>query len=1015
MGIAEFSIREKVVTWMIIIVLSIGGWYAYEKISRLEDPEFTIKEAMVITPYPGANPYEVEEEVTEYIERAVQQLPQLKRVTSISKPGRSEVTVVIEDSFDKRSLPQVWDELRRKINDIQGELPPGAGPSIVNDDYGDVYGMYYALTGGGYSYRELENIADMLKRELLLVPGVAKIVLSGIRKQVVYLDISMSRLSQLGMPPDKIFDALSSQNFVTDSGYTKIGDEYIRIYPTGSFKAVQDIGNVYIGSTSSKNLIHINDVAKVKRDYLEVPSELMRYDDQPALGIGISFISDENVVKVGEAIEKRLQQLQTVIPTGADLHSIYAQPKIVEESVNGFVVSLLQALAIVVVVLLIFMGLRSGIVIASILLLTVLGTLLFMYAFGISLQRISLGALIIALGMLVDNAIVVAEGILIKMQKGMNSIRAANETVTATKWPLFGATIVGILAFAAISMSQDSTGEYTRSLFQVIAISLLLSWVLAITVTPLFCDLLLKSATPPEDFDPYDRLFFRAYRGFLEACIKVRWFTMLMMVGLLAASVYGFGYVKQSFFPDSTTPIFLIDYWRAQGTDIRETSADMENIEKHIQKMPGVESVTSVIGTGAQRFMLVYTPEKPNTSYGQFIVRVKDYRDIDKLSDEALKYLAINFPESEPKVKKIRLGPGKDAKIEVRFSGSDPKVLRQLSEQAKDIMYEDPEAINIRDDWRQQVKVLRPVFNEAQGRWTGITRPDLTEMLLFAFTGKQVGLYREGDKLLPIYGRLPDYERLNIDTINNLQIWSPGLSRYVPIKQVVDGFATTWADDKVSRRNRIRTVTTSCDPEDGLASVLLERLMPKLEAMELPPGYAMEWGGEYEDSRDAQVALAAKLPLTVISMILVVILLFRRLKQPAIIWLCVPLAFVGVTIGLLVTGQPFGFMALLGFLSLSGMLIKNAIVLIDQIDIEIKEGKDPYQAIVDSAVSRVRPVSLAAVTTVLGMIPLLFDAFFVAMAVVIMFGLTFATVLTLIVVPVLYAIFFHVKKQVVKT
>ncbi len=1012
MNIAQYSIKHKVITWMLVIILIGGGIFAFEYLGRLEDPEFTIKEAMIFTSYSGATAQEVETEVTEHIERAVQQLPQLKRVTSISKPGMSEVTAVIKDKYTKKDLPQIWDELRRKITDVQSKLPPGAGPSTVYDDYGEVFGMYFALTGEGFSYKELKDYADIIKRELLLVKGVGKVELSANRQQAVFVEISDARLSQLGISPDSIAKTLKSQNFVTYSGEVKVGDEYILINPTGTFSDVKQIGNILVSGSESKRLVHLDDVAKIVRGYIEVPEHLMRFNNQPAIGIGISIVSGGNVVKIGEDIAEKVKSLQGILPVGLKLNPVYLQPIVVNEAINGFLISLLEALAIVVVVLLLFMGLRVGILIGAILLLTVLGTFIFMYIFGIDLQRISLGALIIALGMLVDNAIVVTEGILVRIQKGEDGTQASSKVVKQTMWPLFGATAVGILAFAAIGLSPDSTGEYTRSLFQVILISLMLSWFLAITVSPMLCVLFIKPKPGKLVADPYQGWFYRIYRRFLLMCIRARWLTITAMLGLLALSIFGFGFVKQSFFPNSTTPVFLLDYWRAQGTDIRETEQDTKKLVKYVMTLKDVESVTSEIGQGAQRFMLVYTPEKPNSSYSQLVIRVKDYRDIDHVEKKIAQYLKENFPNSEPKFKRIRLGPGKDAKIEARFSGSNPTILRKLSNEAQAIMHQNPNAINIRDDWRQQVKVLQPIYSEAQARVTGITRPDLAQSLAKAFTGIQVGLYREGDTLLPIIMRPPENERLNVGTIYNLQIWSPNLKKFVPIGQVVSGFKTTWSNDRIARRNRRRTVTASTDPKTGPASELLKQLRPKIEALKLPTGYKLEWGGEYEDSYDAQVALYKQLPVGILAMIIIVVLLFSKVRQPLIIWLCVPLAFIGVTAGLLITNNEFGFMALLGFLSLIGMLIKNAIVLIDQIDLEIDTGKDPFQAIIDSAVSRVRPVSLAAITTVLGMIPLLFDAFFVSMAVVIMFGLAFATVLTLIVVPVLYAIFFKIPYRV---
>jgi len=536
MDAAEFSIKKSAIVWLIIVLFIAGGVFSYEHLARYEDPEFTIKEAKVVTFYPGATPEEVEQEVTDRVEKAIQQLGQIKRTTSISEGGVSEITVVIKDKYTKRDLPQVWDELRRKVNDVQSRLPPGAGPSIVNDDFGDVYGMLFAVNGDGFSYKELKKYADIIKRELELVSGVAKVQLTGVRKQAIFVDISRARLSQLGISLEEIYQTLASQNLAVDAGHVRVGDEYIIIRASGAVGSVDDISNLLIKSTKSGHLIYLNDIATVSRSYVEVPDHLIFYNGKRALSLGISIISGGNVVKIGQAVDNTLQALASVIPVGIVVEPIYQQPKIVEQSVRGFLVNLLEALAIVVIILLLFMGVRSGLIIAAILLLTVLGTLFIMYIFNISLQRISLGALVIALGMLVDNAIVVTEGILVKVQQGIDTVKASREVVGQTLWPLFGATVIGVLAFAAIGLSQDATGEYTASLFYVILISLMLSWFLAITVTPLFCYLYLKPTTNDEPVKLYQGVVYCRYKKLLQCCLRQRWTTIIVMIGVLSKS-----------------------------------------------------------------------------------------------------------------------------------------------------------------------------------------------------------------------------------------------------------------------------------------------------------------------------------------------------------------------------------------------------------------------------------------------------------------------------------------------
>ncbi len=1008
MNLAEHAIHKKTVTLMVVFLLIGGGFLSYENLGRLEDPEFTIKEALIVTRYPGASPTEVEEEVTDIIETAVQQMGQLEKVTSVSRTGLSIVTVEMKDKYDKHTLPQVWDELRRKVGDAQGQLPPGAGPSVVNDDFGDVYGIFFAITGDGYSYREIKDYADDLRRELLLVKDVAKVELYGVQQEVVYVEMSRSRMAELGVSQQAIYNTLDQQNTVSPAGQVKVGSEYIRIAPTGTFESVEEIGQLLVHGGKSDSFITLGDVAEITRGYAEPPQTMMRFNGQPALGLGISTVSGGNVVKVGEAIRKRLDELDANRPIGMELGIVSYQSESVKKSVNSFILNLAEALAIVIGVLMIFMGLRSGFLIGVILLLTVCATFIFMNIYHINLQRISLGALIIALGMLVDNAIVVTEGILINIQKGKDRIQAAAQTVSQTMWPLLGATVVAVFAFSGIGFAPGGVGEFCRSLFQVILISLMMSWLLAVTVTPLFCTMLLTAKPGTEEKDLYGGLLFRAYKKFLIVCLNWRKLTCALMIGLLGLSIYGFGFVKDSFFPSSTRPQFMIDYWRVEGSHILETAKDMETIERYLMSMEEVASVASFIGSGATRFTLVYSPEKPDTAYGQLLVTVKDYQSIDPVLPKVQEFLREKFPDAEPKTKKFVLGPGGGAKIKVRFRGPDPTILRQLSARAQALMHGDSVSKDVRDNWRQRVKVIRPQFTEAKARRVGISRPDLNRAMEMSFSGLMVGVYREENKLIPIISRPPEAERVSVDNMNDLQIGSPMTGKMVPISQLVSEDRIEWEDAIIHRRNRMRTITAECDPKAGLASPLFNRLRPQIEAMELPLGYDMEWGGEYEDSTEAQEKLGSILPLSFLAMIVTVICLFNALRQPLIIFLSVPLSIIGVTAGLLLTGQPFSFMALLGFLSLTGMLIKNAIVLIDQIDLEIQEGKKPFLAVVESSVSRVRPVSMAAVTTVLGMIPLLFDAFFIDMAVTIMFGLSFATVLTLIVVPVLYTIFFRI-------
>ncbi|MDX1301951.1 efflux RND transporter permease subunit [Photobacterium sp.] len=1013
--IAAYFIKNKVVSWMVTLIFLVGGTMAFFGLGRLEDPNFTIKDAMVVTAYPGATPLQVEEEVTYPIEKAIKQLTYVDEVNSVSSRGLSQITVTMKNNYGPDDLPQIWDELRRKVNDLRPMLPPGvADPSII-DDFGDVYGILLAITGDAYSYKELNDYVDYFRREIELVEGVGKVAVTGTQQEQVFIEISVQRLSSLGVSLQTIYNTLATQNLVSSAGAVKIGTEYIRVHPTGEFTDVDELGDLIITDNGAEGLIYLRDVATIERGFKEVPDNLVGYNGKVALNVGISFVSGVNVVDIGKAVYHRLDELKEQQPIGIDIDVVYSQPDEVDKSVQGFIISLGQAVAIVIVVLLFFMGLRSGLLIGLILVLTVLGTFVFMSMLAIDLQRISLGALVIALGMLVDNAIVVVEGVLIGMQKGRSRMQAASDIVTQTKWPLLGATVIAVTAFAPIGLSQDSTGEYCATLFSVLLISLMLSWFTAISLTPFFADMFFKSVKNnpgEEENDPYKGVFFVMYKKFLEMCMKYAWTTVIVLIVMLGASLYGFTQLKQSFFPSSTTPMFMVDVWLPEGTDIRSTNDKLRELEELVSTQDSVSHVSSSAGKGSQRFMLTYAPEKSYSSYGELIIRVNSYDDVMPMMRKISHELDIKHPGIEYKLKRIELGPSSGSKIEARLVGPDPTILRGLAQQALDIMRADPGSFNVRHDWRERTKILEPVFNESQARRYGITKADVDDLLQMAFSGLSVGIYRDGTNLMPIVARLPEAERVDVSTIEGMKIWSPAIQGYVPLQQVILGVNIRWEDPLVVRKNRKRMLTIMADPDplgDETAATLQARIQPKIEALDFPSGYSLEWGGEYESSADAKASLFQTMPMGYLFMFLITIFLFNKVKEAVIVWATVPLAIIGVTTGLLLLNTPFGFMALLGFLSLSGMLVKNGIVLVDQIEIEISGGKEKYQAVVDAAVSRVRPVCMAAITTVLGMIPLLPDVFFKPMAVTIMFGLGFATVLTLVVVPVLYRMFHSLK------
>ncbi len=1014
MNITKYSIDNPIVTYTLTLFAVIGGIFSYLHLGKLEDPEYTIKEAVIITQYPGATSQEVEEEVTDKLETAIQQMKQLDKIWSESRPGLSIIHAEMQDKFDKSSLPQVWDELRRKIHDVQPDLPTGCGDPTVNDDFGDVYGVYFALTGEGYSKRELYDYAKLLKKELLLCDNVAKIEFNGYTTEVIYMEIARAKMSQLGITPETIFQAINDQNLVGNGGKIDYDGHYITINTTGSFDSIDSISNLLVRGSNADKLIRVGDIVTFKRSYYEPASSIMEYNGIPAIGIGISTIPGTNVVVMGNAVEKKLQELEERTPVGMELKPIYFQSQIVTTAISGFIINLIEAIIIVVVLLFIFMGRHEGIIIGIALLVTILMTFIGMQYLEVNLQRISLGALIIALGMLVDNAIVVAEGIVIKMQRGVEKRLAAEQTVDETKWPLLGATIIAIIAFASISLSQDASGEFMGSLFTVIALSLLISWITAITLTPLLCIHFITKKDASEK-DPHDNFFFRIYARVLRKCINHRYLVILVMLGLLIFSGYCFKFVDQTFFPSSTRNMFLVDIWLREGTHIDKTNTVAHEITEKLRKNEHITDVVQFTGEGGQRFTLTYAPETANSAYAQLMVYTHNYKEIDPLLPKLSRMFEDEYPELQANIKKMDIGPSADAKIEARFIGPDQLVLHKLADQAKAIYakYGINNGITyfIRDDWRQPVETLKVNIADARARNAGVSRPDINDAISSNFTGSVTGAFREKDESLPIIARPPAAERDNISDLADILIWSSVHGKLVPLTQVADNVNLIWKDNIIRRRNRQRCITAQCEPKNISAINLYLKIKSEIEAIKMPLGYHMEWGGEPESSGDAQEKLLAKFPLTLLAMFTIALLLFKTLRHPVIIFLGLPLSIIGITWGLLAFNAAFSFPALLGFLSLTGMLIKNEIVLLDQINLEREAGKEPFKAIIEASISRVRPVSMAAFTTVLGMLPLVFDAFFQSLSVTIMGGLTFATVLTLIFVPVIYATFFHIKEK----
>ncbi|MEM8886154.1 MAG: efflux RND transporter permease subunit, partial [Planctomycetota bacterium] len=902
MNLGVWALEKKTVNLVLTLMMGVGGVLAYQGLGRLEDPEFTIKQALVTTPYPGASADEVDEEVTRVIDKACQEMGEIKRLESRSLRGLSIVQVFIKDEYDKPRLPQVWDVLRKKIVEAQSQLPPGAGPTSVNDDFGDVYGVYYAITGEGYSYRELKDYVDFLRRELQQVQDVKRVTLWGTQPQAVYVEMQRERMAQLGITQEEIFTKLEARNLARDGGRVGVGDLWVPLSPTGTFTDPKQFEELLISEPGSDQIIYLGDVAEVRRAYVDPPENIQRtsfkrvfrdgeviqseeelpeggiedpsvqvFEAQgvPSIGIAISTVAGGNVVTMGRAIEKRLAELEYLKPVGMDMHVIALQSEAVTKAINGFIVNLVEAIIIVVLVLLVFMGLKSGLLIGFILFITIVGTFILMDFKGVLLERISLGALIIALGMLVDNAIVVTEGMKLRLEGGMDKLKAAKEVVGQNSIPLLGATFVAVLAFAPIGLSAHDTGEYCRSLFFVLMFSLLLSWFTAVTTTPLFCSMIFKPKKRKEgeaEKDPYAGGVFRLYRSVLEFLMRLRYPVILLVYAAFAVAILAFGSLPPGFFPSSARPQYFVDIWMPEGSHIRSTASVADRLEKLTMESGNTKSIATHVGAGGARFLLVYNPEQQNTAYAQLLVNVYDSTKIDADIEALEKFATDNFPEAIIYGRKFKLGPGVGGNIQLRLLGPDRNELRGLEDEFRSLMLKDPHVKYVRSDWQAPVPTVQPVLAASQARRNGIDRPQVAAVLQGSYQGYQVGTFREGttseeDRVIPVYARAPADERGTIESVKDLQIYSPAGDKMIPLRQVVERFDSGFENGNVRRRNRRLCITLHADQTVGESAETWQRLAPRvqekmeeLHAAGLSREYFFEWGPEYEDSAEATAA-----------------------------------------------------------------------------------------------------------------------------------------------------------------
>ena len=1008
MKLVKYFLSKKPVTILLLVLVLAGGLLAYVKMGKLEDAPFTIKQALVLTPYPGASPSEVQSQVTDVLEESIQALGELYYLKTENRAGLSKITVYVKKETRADEMQQLLDKLRRKVSDVQSKLPEGAGPSVVNDDFGDVLGVFYGLTGSGHSYRELEDEAKLIKNEILKVKDVAKVEIYGTQTPTIDISVSPSVMARSGITMADIARAFEAQNKVVDAGGIDVGSNRLRIESTGNFYSLDDIRNLTIVSRTGEHF-RLADITRIEESYQTPASNLMRINGQPAVGIAISTVPTGNVVDMAAAVKESLQQMSGSMPEGFELVTLYDQGYESAVANQGFILNLIISVLTVVAILLFFIGFKNGLLIGSGLVFSIFATLIVMLCTDIALQRMSLAAIIIAMGMLVDNAIVVSDSALVNMQRGMRKRVAIMRACSSTALPLLAATVIAILTFLPIYFSPHITGELLSSLVIVIGVSLMFSWVFALTQTPFFIQEFVRRPRPEELKSAlFDGKYYNMFRRSLHWVIKHRYATIACMVLLLVLSAWSFKFIPKVFVPALDKQYFTVDVWLPEGSNIDETGKLAEEMAAYIRTHGEAEMVSTFIGRTPPRYYLSNVAFGPQSNYTQLLVKCHTSEESRRLNAALQDSIRLKFPGPLIKVNKFELSPLTEAVIEARFLGPDPAVLDSLVGQAIEIMRRNPKVADARNEWGNMALMLRPVYDPVKAGELGITKAQMMQSVKSISDGVPVGIYRDNEKKVPVLLKSEGYDITDAASLGNFSVWNG--ERSAPLSQVTERIETTWEFPQMRTYNRQLSMAAMCGVKPGhtMAEVHGE-IRSEIEAMPLPPGYTFFWDSQYKDQGEAMEAIAKYFPLAFLMLIVILVALFGNFRQPIIILCILPLSLIGVAVGMLLTGFDFGFFPIAGWLGLLGMIIKNVIVLIDEINIQRREGVPAYTAVIESTVSRTRPVLMAATTTILGMVPLLFDIAFGGMAATIIFGLTFATLLTLFVTPALYILFYRIK------
>ncbi|WP_288241419.1 efflux RND transporter permease subunit [uncultured Bacteroides sp.] len=1010
MKLIKYFLQRRSVTILLLLLVLAGGIFAYIKMGKLEDAPFTIKQALVMTPYPGASPSEVQRQVTDVLEEAIQSMGELYYLKTENRAGISKITVYVKKEIRADQMQQLWDKLRRKVGDVQSKLPAGAGPSVVNDDFGDVLGVFYGLASENHTYRELEDQAKLIKNELLKVKDVARIEINGTQTPTIDITISPAVMSRSGITTADIAQAFNARNKVVDSGGITAGPGRIRIESTGNFYSLDDIRELTIVSRTGEHF-RLSDIASISENYMTPATSLMRMNGKPAVGIAISTVPTGNVVDMAEAVKARIENIKTYMPEGFELISIYDQGYESDIANQGFILNLIISVITVVAILLFFIGFKNGLLVGSGLVFSIFATLIVMLTGGIALQRMSLAAIIIAMGMLVDNAIVVSDSALVNMQKGMRKRVAIMKACSGTALPLLAATVIAILTFLPIYYSPHITGELLSSLVIVIGVSLMFSWVFALTQTPFFIQEFVRR---PRPWELKGALFagkmYDHFRNALRFVIRHRYATVCLMVLLLVASAWSFRFIPKVFVPALEKPYFTLDVWLPEGTDIYETDRIVAEMTEYLSQQKETETVSTYVGRTPPRYYLSNISFGPQSNYAQLLVKSHSPQDAKKLRTLLQDSIRILYPEPLIKVNKFELSPLTEAVIEARFLGPDPAVLDSLAGVAIEVMRRNPKVADARNEWGNMTPIIRPVYDPVKAGALGITKSAMMESVKSINDGLAVGVYRDNEKKVPVLLKSAGTDISDARGLGDFSVWNGQNS--APLSQVTENIETGWEWPQMRTYNRQLSMAAMCGVKPGhtMAEVHGE-IRKEIEAIQLPEGYTFFWDSQHKDQHEAMQAIAKYFPLAFLALVVILVALFGNFRDPLIILCVLPLSLIGVAVGMLLTGFEFGFFPIAGWLGLLGMIIKNVIVLLDEIHVQRRAEVPVYTAIIESTVSRTRPVLMAATTTILGMVPLLFDVAFGGMAATIIFGLTFATLLTLFVTPALYSLFYKVKEK----